>query len=184
MFSKAGPAKEKEGSRELTKSRESACQCRSIVSCGSFAQARRVNFETTSGCDFQYLGDTGNKVLNIDPLVYHCHIDAGFRRGTSSRTMPADTILFNRILRFSSCDCSKVLPGRSITFSRESGCTRMPNFPRPRGSRRLSCFGPLVTHASAEQTHVLANCQVFQRRDRERCTHIQPVSKGPSSCTR
>lgn len=46
VFSNAGLAEEKEGSRELTRSRESVRQRRNIVSCGGCDEERRVG-----GCD-------------------------------------------------------------------------------------------------------------------------------------
>jgi hypothetical protein len=85
---------------------------------------------------------------------YHDHIDLGFLKGVSSRTSPADTILFNFRARSSSKSCPRVFPSFRTTLSRESGCTRIPILPRPLVSNRLSIFGPLVTQASAVQRNV------------------------------
>jgi len=80
---------------------------------------------------------------------YHAHIDLGFRSGWSSRTSPAETILFSLRARSFSNSSARVFPSFNFTLNRESGCTRIPNLPRPLGSKRLSDFGPLVTQASA-----------------------------------
>jgi hypothetical protein len=80
---------------------------------------------------------------------YQAYMGLGFRRGTSSRTNPAETMRFNLRSVSSLTFSAWVLPGRKITCIRESGCVRMPNLPRPLGSNLFNCFGPLVTHASA-----------------------------------
>lgn len=82
-------------------------------------------------------------------LSYQVHIDRGFRNGLSSRTSPAETIRFNLRARSSSNNSARVFPSFNTTLNRESGCTRIPYLPRPLGSKRLYCLGPLVTQASA-----------------------------------
>lgn len=93
-----------------------------------------------------------NKVDRIQSegtMCYQAHDEPGFRMGTSSLVIPADTILLSFRARSSLRSSALVFPSRSMTCKRESGCSRTPILPRPLGSMRLSTFGPFVTHASA-----------------------------------
>lgn len=59
-------------------------------------------------------------------IYYHAHVALGFLRGTSSRTIPADTILFNFRFLSSSISSLLVLPSLNTTLIFESGCCRIP----------------------------------------------------------
>lgn len=84
---------------------------------------------------------------------YQVHIGLGLRRGLSSRTRPAETILFSFRTRSSSSSCVRVFPSLSTTFIFEYWCSLMPIRPRPLMSIRLSVC-PFVTQASANKVRV------------------------------
>jgi hypothetical protein len=107
---------------------------------------------------------------------YQVHIERGFRSGLSSRTSPAETIRFNLRARSFSNNSNRVLPSFNTTLNRESGCTRIPNLPRPLISKRLYCFGPLVTQASAWQgdDHI----RIREKRGNRKNSSYQRSSSG------
>ena len=86
--------------------------------------------------------------INACINYYHAHIGPGFRIGVYSLINPGDRTLFNLYFMTSSAFSSGVLPSRRMTLSRDLGCSRMPDRPRPLISIRFS-FGPFSTQASA-----------------------------------